>query len=322
MIPAAFLFFNFSLCDQNRNYTAYEHAVNIFRTLDHGSTLFLDGDNNIFPAIYVRVVERMREDVTIFDRHNLFFKWPLDDDTFHFYGTWEEFKSAVEKRIIKEEVPHGVYFAVFNPYSISIPNQYRLIPYGILRRVVRDRSVLDNEMVNRIWYYYSTESFSDDFERDYMNREVCVYFFFNRGKYLFSLGHPSLGLKNLKIASRIGYDDTAIHTNIAIFLTDRGFFKEARQELEKSLIYNEDLGGVHNSWGYYYHKIGDYSRAITSFRRAVKLRPERFGYYNNLAFSFYEAGKKEEALLVFQKSLAIKVDQPKLESFMKKKGLK
>ena len=28
----------------------YEHALNIFRTVDNGATLFLDGDNNIFPV--------------------------------------------------------------------------------------------------------------------------------------------------------------------------------------------------------------------------------------------------------------------------------
>jgi len=109
---------------------------------------------------------------------------------------------------------------------------------------------------------------------------------------------------------------------MAIFLTDSGFFKEARKELEKALLYHEDLSGVYNNWGYYYHKIGDYNKAIASFHKAIELRSNRSGYYNNLAFALYEAGKKKECFLAFQKSLAISENQPEIKKFVKKHGLK
>jgi len=41
IVPGLQFILNFSLCDQSRNYTAYEHALNIFRTVDNGSTLFI-----------------------------------------------------------------------------------------------------------------------------------------------------------------------------------------------------------------------------------------------------------------------------------------
>ena len=317
IVPAIQVTLNFNLCDQSRNYTAYEHVLNIFRTVDNGSTLFLDGDNNIFPVTYGRVVERMREDVTLYDRHNLFFKMPyLGEDREYFYGKWRDLRTILEKEII-ENVANNIYFAVFNPFSISRPDQYRLIPFGILIQVLEEKSVLNKNMAKKVWDYYSTESLYDDFEKDYMNRAVCAYFHFNKGKYFFMAGAPEVGIKYLRLASRIGYNDDMIHSDMALFLADYGFFQEARSELEKALINYQDLSGIHNNWGYYYSKLKDYEKAIESFRKAIELNPNNYGYYNNLGFSLLELGKKKEALIAFQRSLAINGNQTKIKEILK-----
>ena len=149
-----------------------------------------------------------------------------------------------------------------------------------------------------------------------MNRQVSAHFFFDRARYFFFIGQPSVGLKNVKLASRIAYNDGSIHSDIAVFLIDQGLFKEARQELGKASITNDDLSAMHNNWGYYYHKLGDYHNAIDSFRKAIETRNDRFSYYNNLAFACYEVGRKEDAMIAFQKSLAIKREQPEIKKFM------
>jgi len=323
MVPVIPLFLNFDLCDQSRNYTAYEHTLNIFRTLGHGNILFLEGDNNFFPVTYGRMVERMREDVTLYDRHNIIFKMPyLGESRGPFYGKWEELRTIVEKKIIEQKGQNGIAYMLFVPSSVIVPEQYQLVPYGILHQVVREEELVRPFRIENVWRYYASESFYDNFEKDFMNREICAYFYFSRGKGLFSSGQPSLGLDTMKLASRIGYDDNLIHSDIAIFLTDNGFFEEAHRELEKALIYHEDLSGVHNNWGYYYHKTGDHEKAIASFHKAIKLRPDRFYYYTNLAFALYDAGRKEESFLAFQKSLGINRNQPVIEEFVKKHGLK
>lgn len=59
-----------------------------------------------------------------------------------------------------------------------------------------------------------------------MNREVSAYFFSSLGKHLILSGHPSFGLKDLKAASEMGYDDELIHSDMAVFLTNRGFSRK------------------------------------------------------------------------------------------------
>ena len=108
-----------------------------------------------------------------------------------------------------------------------------------------------------------------------------------------------------------------IHSDIAVFLTDYGYFEEARSELEKALLYNKDLSGVHNNWGYYYYKQMKYKRAIESFRKAIELNPKNYSYHNHLAFTLLELGKIRESLLAFRKSLAINGNQPEIRKCMK-----
>jgi Flp pilus assembly protein TadD len=183
--------------------------------------------------------------------------------------------------------------------------------------VLEDNVILNNKRATQIWNYYSVESFYANFETDYMNRAVKAYFHFSKGKHFFMLGAPKVGLEYLRLASQIGYNDDMIHSDIAVFLIDYGFFEEARLELEKALIYNDDLSGIHNNWGYYYYKSKNYKNAIASFRRAINLNPKNHAYLNNLGFSLLEVGRKKEALAAFQKSLAINGDQVKIQEIIK-----
>ena len=316
-IPVIPLIFNFGVCNQSRNYTAYEHTVNIFRTADLGSTIFLDGDNNLFPAAYGRIIEGIGEGITLYDVHNLIFRWSLEKYPVRFKGTWVEFESMILKTIMTERTKR-VYFAVINPFAASVPTGYHSIPYGTLRRVVTDAYLPKKDNLGNIWDYYYTESFHDDFIRDYMTREVCSRYFYRYGESLLLTMQVAEGLKQLSIASKIGYDDTSIHSDIGVLLTDRGFFDEARNELEKALVYHDDLSRIYNNWGYYYHKKDNCEQAITSFRKALQLTPNNYTYHNNLGVILYKAGKKKEALLTFKKSLSINNDQPAIAELIKK----
>jgi tetratricopeptide (TPR) repeat protein len=322
IIPLVLLLFNFSLCNQSKNYTAYEHTINILRTLESGNTLFMNGDNNIFPVTYGRMVERMKEDVSIYDRYSLIFKMPyLEKDTLVYHGEWKELCAYLEKKILERSASQGVYFAEIDRYSIFLPSEYRLIPFGVLDKVVSERSHFNWNEVNDIWNYYIEESIDENFERDYMNRQLTALFHFNRGKHLILSGAVNAGLKRLKLASRIAYNDGIVHSYMAIFLSEHGFFNEAKSELEKALIKNRDLAAVYNSWGYFYYKFGDYDKAVEFIEKAIEMKPENYMYYNNLGYYLYETGNKDSARIAFDKSLSIKSDQPRIQEFIRKEGL-
>ena len=317
VIPLMFLGLNYRASDQSPNYTAYEHALNVFRTTEKSSILFANGDNYLFPLTYGRIVERMREDTMLYDRLNILFKIPgaakgVEARTM----LWEKERNEMEKEIIREDPHRAVYYAVFGPYAVDLPASHKLTPEGVLYRLYRKESDVPPKHVSAVWEYYATESFYGDLSRDFMNREVCAYFFFGLGKYHILKGQRSLGLKNLGLASEIGYDDQLIHSDMAVFLTDQGFFEEAKTELEKALVYHEDLSGVYNNWGYYYHRTGDYGKAVLAFEKAVALRPDKPG------FALFETGRKQECETALRKSLAIQGNQPEIKKFLEADLLK
>jgi tetratricopeptide (TPR) repeat protein len=322
-VPVIFMILNFSLCDQSRNYTGYEQALNMLRTTQNNDILLLSGDNYVFPVTYGRLVERMREDVSLYDRYNLIFQMP----SMEFKGRprekiWEEKRGQFEKDLITKRGKRNVFYGAFGPYAISMPEGYTLIPYGVLHEVVKEKTTLDLRIIERAWEYYVKESLQENFYRDYMNREVSAFFYFSRGKQLILLGHASKGLECMRLAATIGYDDTLIPSETGIFLTDHGYYDEARQALERALIYNEDLSGVYNNWGYYYHRIGDLKKSVASFKRAVELKPERFSFHNNLGFALYELGDKAASELALKQSLAVNEEQPEIKRFLREHFLK
>ncbi|MDB9822134.1 DUF2723 domain-containing protein [Deltaproteobacteria bacterium] len=323
-VPLVLLASNYNRCDQSRNYIAYENTVNIFRTINYGGTVFIDGDNNLFPIIYNRIVERMREDVILYDRYYLFFKIPYMGDingSIVYHGKWDDLRDVLEKKVIEKKTGHGVYYSLFNPFLIPMPENYTSIPYGMLLKVVNDRIKIDQSKRARIWNYYATESLEDTFYLDYMNREVTANYHLNKGKHFIMLGGVEAGLQRLKLASQIGYNDDLIHTELSVLLTDFGFFDEAKKELEKSLLYYQNLAGVYNNWGYYYSKLGDLGNAIDSFNKAIDLDPNDVSFYNNLGFILLDAGRQESAIKNFHKSLSIDSNQLPITRILKELDL-
>jgi tetratricopeptide (TPR) repeat protein len=320
LIPVILAGLRYDLCNQNRNYLAYEHAVNIFRTVEQRGTLFLDGDNNIFPVLYGRLVEGMRDDVTLYDRPNVFFKMPAARFAQDSVDKEKIGKATVEKEIV-ENAQNSVYYAVFNAAAVSLPSAYTLRPFGILYEATRQTTPLRADEASQVWSRYVRLSIEDNFSKDFMNRQVAASFCFALGRQLIDSGASEEGLGRLGLASTIGYDDTTLHAEMAGFLTDHGYFEQARQELEKALVYYEDLSGVYNNWGYYHYKQGDYEKAVESYGKAITLKPDNHGYYNNLGLAFYRAGKRQEARLAFRRSLEMVPDQPDLKHFLAEAGL-
>jgi tetratricopeptide (TPR) repeat protein len=319
-IPAIALVFNFGLSNQSKNYTAYEQGLNIFRTVRTGDIVLMSGDNYVFPTTYHRIAERRREDVRLYDRTNLLFKLPyIAPDLDRREKDWERYRDDAEKRIIKNRNFSQVFYAIFGPYSIVMEKPYILFPAGVLYRVCDPGEGNRRLEEEKLWNCYASKSFTDYFYRDFMTREVCAYFYFKKGDYLIRSGHAEMGLREIQTASEIAYDDDVIHSDMAVSLTDQGFYEPARKELEKALIYHDDLSGVYNNWGYLYHKKGEHDKSVRSFERAVRLSPKNIGYRNNLGFALFEAGQKRESLLVLEKSLYLNEDQPQIKKFIEEK---
>lgn len=320
LFPVLLLAANFGRCNQGRNYTAYEWAGNTMRTLEPGNILLLEGDNNLFPVLYLRAVERAREDLVLYDRQNIVFKMPyLGKSSRVFHGDWEDLRNILEREIIVQKQDTGVNYSMFETQSLSLPRGYRVIPYGLVHRVVPEEALANPYKIRNPWAVYASESFYDDYERDFLSRQVASHFFYRKGLYVFMGGETVPGRELMLRASSLGFDDSGILSMIGITLAEEGFRDEGRQMMEKAARQQRDESITENNWGCFYQKIKDYEPAIRHFRRAIALNPRKPVYRNNLGFVLFEMGERQASEEALRKSLEIQADQPNIEKFIEEK---
>ncbi|RJR41831.1 MAG: DUF2723 domain-containing protein [Desulfobacteraceae bacterium] len=310
-IPLFPLFFSYGACDQSRNYTGYEHAMNILRTPEEGSILLIDGDNNVFPVVYAAICEGMGDHVKIIDQYSLIFRWPSSFSE----GEAVSLKGMLEK-MVQENAGRPVYLSTFDPHVFPLPENYRLVPNGILMRAQGREYPFGTGDLRSLWAGYSTLSFYEPMVRDYMNRQVCGYFHFYVARYLFQTGNHEKGLEAARLASAIGYNDGSLHSDLGLCLTRFGHFREAADELELALLYAENVSVVYNNFGYHHEAAGEYEKAAKSLHKAVELDPRNKVYLNNLGFVLQRIGRREEAISAFRRSLEIDGDQSYIRSLL------
>jgi len=297
VVPGMFLVLNFGVSDQSRNYTAYEHALNIFRTTAPGDTLLADGDNHFFPLVYTRLVERMREGTALYDRLNLVFKLiPALSMGDLSPGEWLRLRAEKETTIIEHAHQTNALFAVFDPSSILVPPSYKATAYCLLHRVMEKEKAEKPYRVANLWRYYATESFHESFTRDFMNRQIYAHFRLRQGEFLFASGDGKAGLQSVLEATRIGFDDSGAHLIAASILINEGLLDQAREELDRaSSLFPRGSPVLDNNWGCYFFRRKDYEAAIRFFRKAVEASPSTAMYHRNLALALKSAGRNREA---------------------------
>jgi tetratricopeptide (TPR) repeat protein len=292
-----FLLLNFGVSDQSRNYTAYEHALNIFRTTENRPILFINGDNHLFPVIYAHLVERMREDAFVYDRLNLVFKMiPALGVGNLSPGDWQRVRAEKEMAMIEHARPRDVFYVVFDPGSILMPASYSVTTYCLLHRVMKKEDSKRPYRVSNLWRYYATESFYEKFTQDFMNRQIHAHFRLRYGQFLFASGNPNAGLQSIQEASKIGFDDSGVHLAAASILINEDLRDKAREELDKaSSLFCGGSALLDNNWGCYYFRLKDYDTAIGFFRKSADASPMTAMYHRNLALALKEAGRDIEA---------------------------
>ncbi len=321
-IPIIMLLFHYDLSTQSKNYTGYEWATNILRTADRGTILFMEGDNIFFPILYLRVAERAREDLRLYDRQNIAFKMPyLGESGRISYGNWAGIRTILEKEIVEHSKGEGVLYAVFETNTIRLPSKCQLVPYGLVYQAV-EREKLKGSLERSRTYgsIMGGRASFDGFARDYLNREVCAHFLLRFGQYCFMLRDKSHGYEYLRRASNIGYDDTGIHALIASSLAREGYLEKAREEVILNARYQTDASAVQNTWGCYYYNIREYAEAEAAFRAATRMRPNEALYHKNLAMALVKENKRGEALGHIRNSLELNEDQPDLVKLMEEPG--
>jgi tetratricopeptide (TPR) repeat protein len=198
-------------------------------------------------------------------------------------------------RFLTQEPGRGrLFLALLDSGSVTTPQSHVIIPYGLLHLVVKEQ--VSPHRVGNMWRYYSTESFHEGFQRDYMNRQIYGHFKVRFAQHLFASGNAETGKRVMEDASRGAFDDYGVHLAASAILIDAGMFDMAKEEIEKAGLSGAGAATLHNIWGCYYFKKSEYGAAVESFRISLKAGGGSPVYYQNLLLALEKAGRPAEAV--------------------------
>lgn len=106
--------------------------------------------------------------------------------------------------------------------------------------------------------------------------------------------------------ARVRPEYWAAHYNTGLALLDAKRFEEARGSLESATALKPDEPNVADALGRAYDGIGEVSRAVISFNRAIEINPEMFESYNNLGTVYFKNKDYSLAEANFMAALRLK----------------
>lgn len=122
-----------------------------------------------------------------------------------------------------------------------------------------------------------------------------------RGRILAQQGKTDAALDSLDRAIALRPNNASHHENKAFILYRASRFDEAADEYRRVVALSPDYANGYQMLGTSLHRLGDVNQAIGNYEHAVRLGPNP-ETYSNLALSYYEAGRFEDALNAYQES--------------------
>jgi serine/threonine protein kinase/Flp pilus assembly protein TadD len=98
----------------------------------------------------------------------------------------------------------------------------------------------------------------------------------------------------------------AAYRGLAKAYESKGGLVEAEKTYQKAIALKPDYWGGYNDLGGFYHRHTRYEEAIDPFRRVVDLTPDNYRGYNNLGGIYYYLKRWPDARQMFERSLALK----------------
>ena len=210
-LPLFLLSANLHTNDWSSHRVALDHGINILQHVDHNAIVIADRNIWLFPLLYLHTVEKVRPDVTIYDRSGNLFERIYDDPKaiFHSRQDLDEQRRKVEEKLFAKFPDRPVYYALdkdFENYS------YNVAPEGILYK----RNAATAKIVDFPSTYSSILSLTDLPWQDTDTEYLVSYYHLRFGDWLASQGRKPEALSEYNKAYTFGKNHTIALGNVAV----------------------------------------------------------------------------------------------------------
>ncbi len=292
-LPLILLTGNYHESDRSRNWIAYDHALNTLKTLEKDSILFILGDDFVFPMAYLKVVEKRRPDVEVYEAFGNVFK--------NIYG--KHTGSEAGRMKVRTEFANSTDRPVWFTKDIDTGG-LTVKPVGILFRVIRDGEIWQER--REVWDSYNMRGVYDDkLYKDYRSRIISLRYPFLRAEYYKQKNDTDNAILSYRKACRAGRDVEGVFLDLGNIYYNNGRNREAMAAYDESVRINTGYASGYNGKGLVYNNKKEWDRAIEQFLLAVKHEPDFASGYNNMGIAYFRKGLVNESLKMFEKAMKI-----------------
>jgi|GEM_PF-1047983 hypothetical protein len=303
--------------DWRLNFLAHDYGRNVLKSVATGGVLFMDGgDDTFYTTAYFVNAEKIRGDVSLFDRGGVVFKPPYGDDFRRLSREDKDIRRRFTESGIARTRP--VFFSTFNKDVMGAGGVHQT---GILYRASDGtppavKRSLDGRR-ETFFAFYSLRNIFDDFG-DHRSRALQpIYAFMEATAAADSSESLSGGDKkraSVKAAGILDYSlkrwpdiswlavNSAIESEqIAYKLFIDGDIDGARRIYEMTVRHNPENYSAWTNLGVVFERMGADGKALECYERAYRANPRHSAAYYNSAVIYWKRGEWKRVAEFFGK---------------------
>lgn len=300
---------NYKKANQSNYFYAYDFGMNIIKSIDNPNSIaMLEGDFAVMPIMYFKYVEKkvyFCPVTTIF----LYVPWSVKNvkiecPEIKFTSKPEDSLSSKIGNIIslnfrEKEIYTSIFRDVMKDFA---PEIYKfLVCNGMaMKLTINKLDTLKNGLKNiKILSYRNlleNKLFLNSSTKFCLNNYSSAYLELGNGLKDFNL--DNLALNIFKKAVILANENTKAEskTHLGIQYAKMGNYEKAIESYKEAIKIKPKLIEAYSNLAGVYNTLKNYDEGIKYAKEAIKIKPDFSEAYNNLAVAYYYKGEKEEAL--------------------------
>jgi len=340
LIPAGLFVLNLQTQNMRFNFTAYDFARNVFRSIPKNSIIISREDIQVFSQWYLQFAEKKRSDITVIAKGlsgSLWYQEGLkkykntDVVSLNNPETFSQFYAINKTR--------NIYFTGDVEDYEMLGGKYFIYPYWLVFNVkgqkTKDYKPVDFENVYIIRRQLKPELYPDFFSQKIVSQYAdsllrCGMFFMREGNIenaIFNF-EKSISMKTNTPAAyfNLGW----IYYQRNDFIKTEHYYRESAKFYEKmhgeateyksfpevvdSII--SDWSVVHNNLGTIYEKQNKLNEAISEYEKSVKIKPDYADAYYNMAVAYWRVKNWQKVIENLEKVLRINPNRTDAQKYL------
>lgn len=266
--PALLLVANGPVNDLGRNRIPYEYGMDILNELDRDAVLFTEGDDASFILDYLRLVEQVRPDVSVYHRSGEV-SAALYGPDFHRLPPLSRARRRREQETRLIAGGRRPVYYVFRA-GVSLPPGYALTPEGLCYRALRAPGTPNGTF----WERRDPDRLAAfPVYKDGWVRKLIANYYFARAEFSVAVGDSARGFEDYDKAGEIAFDAWVVHYNLASVYRAAGRSGRTREALARAVSLNPLMPDIYYRLGLVCSEQGEYEAAQTWWRRALQVDP-------------------------------------------------